>query len=251
MKEYKDYVFDLYGTLIDIRTDEENPVFWRHMSGVYAEAGAFYEPEELRSAYLRLCAAETEAVAEGNGSRYPEPDLANVFAELYREKHLGHEFPETGWVERTALEFRSSSREYLRLYDGTLDTLNALRRKGKRLFLLSNAQTLFTYDELERTGLADLFDGVSISSEAGVKKPDPQFLRGLMLDYGISAADALFVGNDISSDIRIADACGMDSVYLDTWGRTEEDFEREIEEAGIVRKERVIRREGSISFLNG
>ena len=249
MKEYRDYVFDLYGTLIDIRTDESGEDFWRHMAQVYSAAGASYEPEELRRSYLRLCEAETEALARDNGSPYPEPDLGNVFAGLYLEKRPGEPLPEEGWVERTALEFRRSSRTMLRLYDGTRETLETLRGRGKRVFLLSNAQALFTRDELERTGLRDLFDGIFLSSEHGIRKPDPAFLRRLMGRYGISADDALFVGNEVSSDVRTADACGMDSVYLDTWGRTEEDFLREMRDAGIRRPGRVLRFEGSISRI--
>ncbi len=216
MKEYRDYVFDLYGTLIDIHTDETGEAFWRCMTDIYGAAGASYEPEELRRSYLRLCEAETEAVARDNGSPYPEPDLGKVFAALYSEKCSGA-LPAEAWIEQTALEFRRASRNRLRLYDGTRETLETLRGRGKRIFLLSNAQALFTRDELERTGLRDLFDGIFLSSEQGVRKPDPGFLRRLMDRYGISADDALFVGNDVSSDVRIADACGMGSVFLDTW----------------------------------
>lgn len=32
MKQYQNFVFDLYGTLVDIRTDEEQPSFWRSCS---------------------------------------------------------------------------------------------------------------------------------------------------------------------------------------------------------------------------
>ena len=31
-KEYKNYVFDLYGTLVDIHTDEENGALWDRFS---------------------------------------------------------------------------------------------------------------------------------------------------------------------------------------------------------------------------
>ncbi len=248
MKEYRDYIFDLYGTLVDIHTDEAGEDFWRHMADVYGAAGAAYEPEELRRSYLRLCEAESKAVAAENGSPYPEPDLGKVFAALYSEKCSGAP-PEEGWIERTALEFRRASRDRLRLSDGTKETLETLRRKGKRVFLLSNAQALFTWDELERTGIRDLFDGIRLSSEHGIRKPDPNFLRSLMTGYGISGTEALFVGNDVSSDVKTADACGLDSVYLDTWGRTEEDFFREMKEAGIRHPERVLRFEDSIARI--
>ena len=32
MKEYQNYLFDLYGTLVDIHTDENDPRLWQRMS---------------------------------------------------------------------------------------------------------------------------------------------------------------------------------------------------------------------------
>ena len=32
MRAYKNYLFDLYGTLVDIHTNEEAPSFWRSVS---------------------------------------------------------------------------------------------------------------------------------------------------------------------------------------------------------------------------
>ncbi|MBR5774174.1 MAG: phosphoribosylformylglycinamidine synthase subunit PurQ, partial [Clostridia bacterium] len=44
------------------------------------------------------------------------------------------------------------------------------RRVGK-VYLLSNAQSCFTINELKECGLYDLFDGIIISSDVGRKKP--------------------------------------------------------------------------------
>ena len=49
-------IFDLYGTLVDIHTDENQPSLWQRMAGFAASQGARYEAEELRRAYLRLAA---------------------------------------------------------------------------------------------------------------------------------------------------------------------------------------------------
>ena len=37
-------------------------------------------------------------------------------------------------------------------------------------------------------------------------------------------AETVMIGNDVSSDIRIADICGIDSVLLNTWHDTEEEI---------------------------
>ena len=45
---YEAYIFDLYGTLVDIRTNEEKAYLWKKMSEIYSSMGACYEPMELK-----------------------------------------------------------------------------------------------------------------------------------------------------------------------------------------------------------
>ncbi len=51
---FSDCIFDLYGTLVDIRTNEEKPEVWERLSQFYAYYRAFYAPEEMHAAYDRL-----------------------------------------------------------------------------------------------------------------------------------------------------------------------------------------------------
>ncbi len=48
---YKNYIFDLYGTLVDINTDEESFEFWYKLSIFYSFKGAKYTPEDLKITY--------------------------------------------------------------------------------------------------------------------------------------------------------------------------------------------------------
>lgn len=50
---YDNIIFDLYGTLIDIHTDEEDIAVWKHMCEFYAQHGVKYNPAGLRSRYKR------------------------------------------------------------------------------------------------------------------------------------------------------------------------------------------------------
>ena len=50
MKAYDNYIFDLYGTLVDIHTNEKKAYLWKKMSLFFGMKGAAYEPKELRMA---------------------------------------------------------------------------------------------------------------------------------------------------------------------------------------------------------
>ena len=77
---YKNYIFDLYGTLVDIHTDEESPLLWEKMADFYSVYGADYEPGELRKAYLRMVEEEEKAAADsenpGETEEADKPDPA-------------------------------------------------------------------------------------------------------------------------------------------------------------------------------
>ncbi len=204
---YRNYIFDFYGTLADIRTDEENPSLWRKMSEIYSAMGAAYGPEELKSAFRRLEREECGRL----GTRDAEPDLTKVFALLYREKRVSCELLQ---ARMTAVTFRALSREFIRVYEGVEELLQELRARGKRIYLLSNAQTDFTRPEIEMLGLTHYFDGIFISSEQGCKKPSPVFFERLMRKFALAPSESIMIGNDESADIAGARHMGMDSLYI-------------------------------------
>ena len=226
------YIFDLYGTLIDIWTDENDASLWQHMAETYAVYGADYAPGALRESYLRLCREEEEALRRETGYLWPEIRLESVFLRLLREAPRRHRAelaavePEQ-WCAAIANSFRLLSRKRFGLYPHTMETLCALRQRGCRLYLLSNAQRVFTLPEMEVLCLPELFDALYFSSDRRMKKPQPEFLRALLYEQRIDPAAAVMVGNDFSSDMRIAAACGVPAVFLNTDGYPEETLRAE------------------------
>ena len=69
---FQNCIFDLYGTLADIRTDEDAPELWTAMTDCYARLGACYSPAGLRLAFRRgVAEAEREAVRRGVPGGFP------------------------------------------------------------------------------------------------------------------------------------------------------------------------------------
>ena len=87
---------------------------------------------------------------------------------------------------------------------------------GKSVYLLSNAQEMFTAYELKYLGLYDKFDGILLSSLEGCRKPDTQFFNILLERYGLDKETSIMIGNDPTSDIEGAYQTGMRSVYICT-----------------------------------
>lgn len=208
---YENYIFDLYGTLVDIRTREDKPAAWAALARFYGYYGAAYTPAELRTAFAQLTAEETPDPRRQNYEAWPEIELETVFRQLFRQKgaEAGREL-----AVHAGQFFRAMTTERLRLYDGVPDLLQTLRQKGGRVYLLSNAQQIFTAYELRALGLTPYFDAVYLSSACGCKKPDPRFFARLLTGQRLDPARSIMVGNDGRCDIEGARRAGLATLYV-------------------------------------
>jgi putative hydrolase of the HAD superfamily len=89
-----------------------------------------------------------------------------------------------------------------------------LKKQGKKVYLLSNAQRIFTEYEMHVLQIAQYFDGILISSDYQTKKPDRRFFDILIDRYDLDVKKSLFIGNDSNTDIAGAGKVGMDTFYV-------------------------------------
>ncbi|KFI92974.1 HAD family hydrolase [Bifidobacterium stellenboschense] len=236
-RRYDTVFFDLYGTLVDIRTDEESPAAWEALREVLEDHSGvtFRDAAALKAWFDTLAAPVLARAADARGGN-AEPDLLPVYAALAAERTVVDpasrgpravamadvgELANLGptvlpWALRLAWTFRRASTNLLRLYPGAAAMLTRLREAGLTVVLVSNAQSGYTRPELRWLDLEPLFDGIVISSEVGVRKPSPDIyhiaLDGVLADPGRT----VMVGNDERADILGAKGAGIDGVYLRT-----------------------------------
>ena len=192
-------MFDLYGTLIDIYTDESIDIFWEG----FAECSKKYKEYDylvLKEEYLKIC-KKLEMDKE-------EIEILDVFMELFDV--------DVETSKEIALMFREVSRRYVKKYRGVDKLLTKLKKKGYKIYLLSNAQRAFTIDEMEKLDLIKYFDGIAISSDYGVKKPNKDFYLRAMEEFGIKAESTWMIGNDYECDIRPAKELGLRTIYIES-----------------------------------
>lgn len=198
--KYKNYAFDLYGTLVDIITDEEDFSFWKKVARKLNT-----DPNELRTLYKDECRKRADTCGE-----HREFDLFEVFAVIIEK------YNSTLTPEEFAWFFRKASIKYERLFPKVKRSLKALKQADRGVYLISNAQACFTLKELEKLNLLRYFDGIVISSEVGKKKPSTDIFEIAFRKFGIDKEDTLFVGNDLHDDILGAKNFGVDYWYIET-----------------------------------
>jgi len=207
---YKNYIFDLYGTLVDIRTNESKRYLWNKIALFYGFNGAEYNPTELKKEYGILCKQEEEKMTKLDYD-YPEIELQFVFQKLFQNKKVEANLELAAQAGRI---FRILSIEHIRLYDGVMELLGSLKKAGKKIFLLSNAQHIFTEPEMRLLNIYDCFDGIVISSDEGCKKPSSLFYQVVLDRYQLDKKESIMIGNDAITDIKGSYDSGISSLYI-------------------------------------
>lgn len=103
-----------------------------------------------------------------------------------------------------------------------LDAVRAARAAGIRTGLVSNSWGTRRYD---RTMLAELFDGVVISGEVGIRKPAPEIYR-LGAERAGAAPEACVFVDDLPFNLPPAAELGMATVHHTSSETTVRELER-------------------------
>ncbi len=227
------YVFDLYGTLIDIKTDETDPRLWKTLADVYRRYGAFYTPTGLRCAFLKTEASMRKKTGLRLNTASPEIKLEDVFRKLYTDgvrSASGEEHTDNmeSWLFGISNFFRALSIRKIRLFPGALLLLKALKKQGHSVYLLSDAQAIFTIPEIEYLGLSSCFDGIYLSSDHDLCKPDPRFMEKLLTQQGLKREETVMIGNEPRSDMGIAALCGTEGILFNSHNLPEVEIRQQI-----------------------
>ena len=211
---YQNYIFDLYGTLVDIHTDEASKNFFKKYAKWLRKQGLHFEWKSFYKLYTAIEKRHREEAKRLGKYTYPEIRVENVFQEVFAANGYALSDEQTQFL---CENFRRISLIHFCLFPDTIACLDGLKKAGKKIYLLSNAQRSFTWQELELTGIIPYFDGILISSDEGCMKPDPEFYNKCCERYHLDKTQSVMIGNELKSDMAGAAAAGIDAFYINRY----------------------------------
>ena len=193
-------LFDLGGTLHTVkRTEESRRFFCTHLLEVLSQHGvsADISPEEL-DAMLAANGEEYKHWGERNLVELPQ---SVIWSQYYlKELHI----PEARLAPfAEELSFLYDHERVINTPRPDLkETMEQLHAMGIRLGIVSNiiSTTLVPY-VLKEYGVLDLMECIVMSSNVGIRKPDPRIFEAAMAELGVTAAETGYVGDTISRDV--------------------------------------------------
>ena len=104
------------------------------------------------------------------------------------------------------------------LFPETRQVLEVLHRNRFKLGIVSNFDSRL-YSALKDLGIDTLLHSVTICSEVGFAKPDPQIFGAALRTLGVRAERTLFTGDSLVDDFQAAQNAGLVSFLLDRSSR--------------------------------
>lgn len=194
--KYKAVIFDLFGTLIDNFTNQNNMKILSDMALILSLPtdnfiALWKETFDLRvTGILPTCEANIEYVAE----------------------KIGLPVKNTAVKEATRMRFTFSLQSIVpRPY--AIEVLSSLKKDGYNTGLISDCSHEVPII-WEDTPFAKLINVAIFSCKAGIKKPDPRIYHMAMKQLGVEAYDCLYIGDGSSRELSGALKVGMHPVLI-------------------------------------
>lgn len=207
----KGILFDLYGTLIDIETDESMEEIYRGIAHYLTYQGVYLHRWEVRDRYYQIMKQQKELC----GEECPEIDVEAIWNALLRQEGINAAPTRRRLALTLAQLYRGISRKRLQLYTGVKNVLDELR-PTYRMALVSDAQPCYALPEMKALGLDGCFDPVVISAQYGFRKPDRRLIERALDIMKLMPAEVIFVGNDMYRDIYGANRLGITTIFFDS-----------------------------------
>ena len=204
-------LLDLYGTVIDIETDESLEEIYRGIAHYLTYHGVYLHRWEVRDRYYAIMKQQKE---EG-GEEYPEIDVEAIWNSFLRQEGIRAPLTRRKLALILAQMYRAISRKRLQLYPDVKRVLDALRPTF-RMALVSDAQPCYALPEIKAVGLNGYFDPVIISAHYGFRKPDTRLMQKVLDIMKLGPAEVIYVGNDMYRDMYGASRLGIRTIFVDS-----------------------------------
>jgi HAD superfamily hydrolase (TIGR01509 family) len=168
---------------------------------------------DLRNGYLTAC-------------RRPDPGERSLLVQMLRSLGVP---AEATTALRGAVPWDAVP---LVAYPDAVPALSELRTAGFRLGILAN-QPRSTRVDLNRAGITELCDGIWLSEDVGLAKPDPAFFRLALETWALAPDRVAYVGDRPDNDVAPARALGLITVRLRRGPHAEQPEESAVEHADI------------------
>jgi putative hydrolase of the HAD superfamily len=207
----KAILFDMFDTLMLIQKNHEfySPSLMR-MYQYLKSHGIDVTFDKFNTAYIE----ERDALYAIADSNFEEPHFNVRISQAL--KSLGYNYDESAPLVKAATnEFCEEFMKYVRIDEHAKALVEELHGKYKLGIVSNFAIPECVLKLLKEDHLDALFDVVVVSAAVNKRKPSPEIFQSTLKKLGVTASEAIFVGDTIDADVEGPKSVGMKVVYIE------------------------------------
>lgn len=198
MSKIKNIVFDFGGVLIDW-----NPHY------LYRD---YFKNEKEMDYFLENICTQTWNTEQDRGRSFDE--AVRILQEQYPEYHEAISLYRDGWQHMIKGEIKKG-----------VDLLRRLKSEGYKIYGLTNWSAEKIGIAYEMFDFFSLFDGIVVSGEEKVIKPDRRIFEILLARYDLKADESIFIDDNLFN-IKAAENLGFNAILCDDFARVNREVDR-------------------------
>lgn len=190
-------LWDVDGTLLNFEAAEKAAI-----RALFQEFGFGVCTDEMLKRYSQINKIYWERLERKEVTRQEvlEGRFRDFFAEEGLDVSAAPEFNEC---------YQTSLGDTIVFYDDSYEIVKSLRGKVKQ-YVVSNGTITAQTKKIRVSGLGELMDGIFLSEQLGVEKPDVHFFEQVFAQTGLTdKTQIMIVGDSLSSDILGGNNAGI------------------------------------------
>lgn len=184
------------------------------------EAGVKVDPQQLNQAFIHSFLAAPKAACPGvDPEDRPKHELQwwqAVAQKAFADVGALAAFTDFDQFFQILFDHFATPQPWF-VYPEVPQVLEQWRQQGIRLGVISNFDSRL-HAVLPALNLRDYFDSVTISTEVGAAKPQPQIFTTAMAKHQVMAHDAWHIGDSWQDDYEGAQQAGLTGIWLHRQG---------------------------------
>lgn len=194
-------LWDVDGTLLDFHAAEKAAI-----RTLFQKFGLGTCTDEMLQRYSKINRSYWERLERGELTR--DQVLIGRFQEFFEKEGL-----DVSVAEEFNLAYQVSLGDTIVYCDDSLSIIKSLVGKVKQ-YIVSNGTVVAQEKKLRLSGIGALTDGVFLSEQLGVEKPNLKFFDQVFAKIGEYEKDqVLIVGDSLTSDIRGGNNAGIKTCW--------------------------------------
>jgi len=207
IKTYKNLYFDLDRTLWDFQSNSEQVLF-ELINRLMPELKPRFK--EFLKVYYKI--NEKLWVDYRNGDLAKEVLRTKRFADTFallgiEAKQVAEKFSD-GYIKESPYKTG--------LFPFAIETLEYLKSKGYRMFLLTNGFLEVQTIKIRESKLEQYFEKMITSEDAGYQKPHRKIFEFALKTVNAKKDESIMIGDDLENDVFGAKRFGMDTVFFNS-----------------------------------